>query len=340
MAYFNKDEETWVVVDASPVGISAILSQNTPEQNDHKITSHASRALADPEKEYSQTEKEALAIVWSVEHFHLFLYGAKFSLITDHKALEVIYGKRTAKASARIERWILRLQPYTFKIVYKSGAENPADYLSLHPTAKSMRKQEKIAENYVNFVVDSSTPKAMTLAEIVKATNEDRTLKGLLAAIRLNKWDLVVVKEYKHMKDERSISLHGLILRGNSMVVPHSLRQRAVDIAHEAHLVIQKTKALLREKVWFPQVDSVVKNTIEKCITCQAVANPSPPEPLAMTQMRTSQWEVLNIDFYGPLPTGEYLRISRGGNCQFHKSLCCNSKARQNIPGAWHPSTC
>ena len=185
MAYFNKDKETSVVVEASPVGIPAILSQNTQGQNDHKIMSYASRALTDPEKKYSQTEKEALAIVWSVEHFHLFLYGAKFSLITDHKPLEVIYGKRTAKASACIERWILRLQPYTLKIVYKSGAENPAGYLSRHPTAKSMRKQEKI-EEYINFLVDFSMPKAVTLAEIVKATNEGRTLKGPRAAIRLN----------------------------------------------------------------------------------------------------------------------------------------------------------
>ena len=70
MAYFDKDKETSVVVDASPVGISAVLSQNTPGQNDHKIIPCASRALTDPEKKYSQTEKEAIAIVWSVEHFH------------------------------------------------------------------------------------------------------------------------------------------------------------------------------------------------------------------------------------------------------------------------------
>ena len=117
------------------------------------------------------------------------------------------------------------------------------------------------------------------------------------------------MKDYKHVKDELSVSSHGLILRGNRIVVPHSLRQRAVDIAHESHLGIQKTKALLREKVWFPQIDNIVKNTIEKCVTCQAVASPNPPEPLAMTQMPKSQWEVLNIDFYGPLPTGEYLLV-------------------------------
>ena len=70
MAYFDKDKETSIVLDASPVEISTISSQNTPGQNDHKIIPCASRALTDPEKTYSQTEKEAIAIVWSVEHFH------------------------------------------------------------------------------------------------------------------------------------------------------------------------------------------------------------------------------------------------------------------------------
>ena len=81
--------------------------------------------------------------------------------------------------------------------MYKSGAENPADYLSRHPTAKSVRTQERMTKEYKNFIVDSIIPKAMTLAEIIKATNEDRTLKGLRATIRLNKRDSVVVKEYK-----------------------------------------------------------------------------------------------------------------------------------------------
>ena len=98
--------------------------------------------------------------------------------------------------------------------MYKSGAENPADYLSRHVTAKSVRTQERMVEEYINFIVDSIIPKAMTLAEMIKVTNGHRALKGLRAAIRLNKWDSVVVKEYKHIKDELSISSHGLILRG------------------------------------------------------------------------------------------------------------------------------
>ena len=109
----------------------------------------------------------------------MFLFGANFTLITDHKPLEVIYGSPKSKPSARIERWILRLQPYDFTAVYKSGTEDSADYMSRHPTKSSTRKQEHITEAYVNFVARNAVPKAMTLAEIQQATDNDQTMKGL-----------------------------------------------------------------------------------------------------------------------------------------------------------------
>jgi hypothetical protein len=62
-----------------------------PQQNAYNIIAYASRALSPVEKRYSQTEKEALAIVWGIEHFHLYVFGATFTLITDHKPLELIY---------------------------------------------------------------------------------------------------------------------------------------------------------------------------------------------------------------------------------------------------------
>ncbi len=102
MSYFDKNKESFVLVDASPVGLSAILSQKTKGQEDQKVVAYASRALTDVETRYSQREKEALAIVWSVEHFHLYLYRSPFTLIIDHKPLEVIYGNHNSKPSARI----------------------------------------------------------------------------------------------------------------------------------------------------------------------------------------------------------------------------------------------
>ncbi len=146
MAYFDMQKDTYITVDASPVGLSAILSQKNPGKDDEKVVAYASRAWTAVEKRYAQTEREALAIVWGVEHFHLFVYGKEFTLITDHKPLEVIYGNRNAKSSARVERWVLRLQPYSFKVVYKPGSTNPADYLSRHPIKPSYKRQRMTEE--------------------------------------------------------------------------------------------------------------------------------------------------------------------------------------------------
>ena len=112
MTYFNPSLHTQVIVDASPVGLGAILVQ------EGKIISYASRALSGVEKRYSQTEKEALAIVWGCEHFHLYLFGSDFTLISDHKPLEIIFNNGKSRPPARIERWRLRLQPYDFTVTY------------------------------------------------------------------------------------------------------------------------------------------------------------------------------------------------------------------------------
>ena len=84
MAYFKQDAETHLVVDASPVRLGAILSQKESDGT-HKPVYYASRALSDVERRYSKTEREALAIVWACEKFHVFLYGKDFVLVTDHR---------------------------------------------------------------------------------------------------------------------------------------------------------------------------------------------------------------------------------------------------------------
>jgi len=201
MSYFDKSKDTILTVDASPVGVSGILAQQSKDSGDYHVLAYASRALTSVEKRYSQTEKEALSIVWAIEHFHLYLFGHPFTLITDHKPLETIYGHNKAKTSARIERWILRLQPYDFSVVYKAGASNPADYMSRHPTKSSVSAQEKITEEYVHFLTVNAVPNAMSMEEVIKASTDDREIKGLRAALKLNRWYTDIVKPFKSVKD-------------------------------------------------------------------------------------------------------------------------------------------
>ena len=307
VSYFDIEKETFVIVDASPVGLSAILAQKEPGKDCPNIIAYASRALSSVEKRYSQTEKEALAIVWGIEHYHIYLYGAPFTLHTDHKPLELIYANPCSNPPARIQRWMLRLQQYNFTVVYKAGISNPADFLSRHPI-QTKHFRPNVAEDYVNFVTEAAILPAFTLEEIKCATEEDKVLRGLRAAIQTGCWNCDIVNSFKNIRDEISVDhRHKILLRGTRIILPSSLQRRAIKIAHEGHQGIAKTKALLREYVWFPHLEKMVKEEIDSCIPCQAAGNPEPPAPLQTSQMPAGPWKEVKMDFLGPFHSGEYL---------------------------------
>ena len=319
MSYFDPKKDTELVVDASPCGLGAILCQT--DKGEKHVIAYASRALTDVERRYSQTEREALAIIWSCEHFHLYLYGNEFTLVTDHKPLELIWNNPKSKPPARIERWGLRLQPYDFKIVYRKGADNPADYMSRHPipiqTSGSTRAS-KIAEEYVNFISLLATPKAMILDHIKAETLKDGTLQQVSAHIKNNSWHTITdnapqaatLQQYKHVRNELTLSAsEDLILRGCRIVIPSSLQHHVLELAHEGHQGIAKTKVLLREKVWFPGIDQRAEALIRNCLACQANTPVTRTEPLKMSNLPESPWHSVSADFYGPLPSGEYLMV-------------------------------
>ena len=158
LAYFDKEAPTQVIADASPVGLGAVLVQ-TQKGMPIPVCS-VSRSLTDCEQRYSQTESEALGLVWACESLHPYLYGQH--LVIDHKPLEVIYGPRS-KPCARIEWWFLRLQPYQFKVVQIAGKKNIANSLSrLLPNTVKQARHVHGAEEYVRFVAVNATPKALT----------------------------------------------------------------------------------------------------------------------------------------------------------------------------------
>ena len=75
MAYFDPNKETKLVTDASPSGLSAILIQTTPGMKDRQVVANASQTITDAERWYSQTKREALAVVWAIEKLYiLYIY--------------------------------------------------------------------------------------------------------------------------------------------------------------------------------------------------------------------------------------------------------------------------
>ena len=136
LAHFNPSQKLTLMCDASPYGVGAVLSQ-IDEQGVERPVAYASRTLSQAERNYSQLEKEALALIFGTKRFHNYIYGRSFILYTDHKPLQGLLNESKAiptLASARIQRWALTLATYQYKIVYKKGSEiSNADGLSRLP---------------------------------------------------------------------------------------------------------------------------------------------------------------------------------------------------------------
>uniref|UniRef100_A0A0G4HMA7 Reverse transcriptase domain-containing protein n=1 Tax=Chromera velia CCMP2878 TaxID=1169474 RepID=A0A0G4HMA7_9ALVE len=119
----NFDKEFVVKPDASNDAIGAVLRQ-TDEERNKKVVAYASRMMRDSdlEKKWGITEREALSLVYAVNTFKPYLYGKKFTVITDHKALQHIHDQKDSQP--RVIRWALKLAIYEFDVQHRSGAKH------------------------------------------------------------------------------------------------------------------------------------------------------------------------------------------------------------------------
>ena len=329
LAYLDKNSRTKIIADASPVELGAVLVQ---EQNEEIVPiSYASRSLTDTEQKYSQTEREALALVWACERFHMYVYGQEFDLITDHKPLQAIYGPRS-KPSARIERWILRLQPNNYNVVYIPGSKNVADPLSrllkLEPGSQSPVVYNQGADEYVRFIVITATPSALTTRQIEEASANDPKLDEVRKAMKSGNFQKC--EKFAPIAGELGQIGH-LVLRGNRIVMPFKLRQKTLSLVHEGHLGIVGTNTNLRTKVWWPGIDRDAEKFCRSCYGCQLVARPSAPEPLRPTELPDGPWIDLAADILGPLPNGESVLVLVDYYSRFYEIMLLRSTVTSKI---------
>ena len=132
LSYFDPRAETHVQVDASSHGLGAVLIQNG------RPIAFASKSLSDCGRRYANIEREMLAVVFGCERFHTYVYGKQFTIQSDHKPLEMIHLKNLAAAPQRLQRMLLRIQPYDIVIRYKPGKEMTlADSMSRQPCSNA-----------------------------------------------------------------------------------------------------------------------------------------------------------------------------------------------------------
>jgi hypothetical protein len=134
----------------------------------------------------------------------------------------------------------LKLQGFSFKVVYQPGKLNPADYTSRQPlplSRCSRRELKELAEleAHINWVVTNDVPPSLKIKEIRSAIHHDPVLRNLYKAIKNRQTiDGARFRQYSNVAQELSIA-KGVILRGNRIIIPKPLQNKVIKIAYEGH---------------------------------------------------------------------------------------------------------
>ena len=320
---FKPKLKTKLITDASPVGISASLYQEQ-QANVWIPVDHVSRSLQPPEQNYAPIEKESLAQAWGMHMFWYHLSGICFDSYTDHEPLLSIFGGNK-RGNGRVERHRLKVQDLKYTMKYIPGKENPTDYASRHPTPISEYtegdKRRMIMdvddELCINRIITSDLPDAVTLAMVQNATSSDLVAKKLMQAIERGYIDADAdLKPFQKIFHELT-AVNGVILKGEKLYIPDtelvpgsgSLQNQCVELAHEGHQGETKTKKLLRAKLWFPGLDRRIEKKVQECLGCQATTSVPHRDPLQPTTLPERPWSKVDMDFWGPTPSGQYLLL-------------------------------
>ena len=311
LIHFNPNLEIVLACDASAYGVGAVLSHRMPDGQE-KPVGFVSRTLTDAEKNYSQIEKEGLACVFGVQHFHDYVYGHTFTLQTDHKPLQSLFNEQKLvppQASARIQRWALKLAAYQYSIQCRSTTQHAnTDAMSRLPIPERLEGPSSPPE--LVLMVQHLQDAPITSRQIAHWTARDPTLSLILRCVQEGWPDKCNETLTPYWSRRWELTVHeGCILWGGRVVVPVKGREYVLSELHGGHPGMTRMKALARGLVWWPGIDGEIEAVVKNCQECQE-AQPLPATaPMQPWSWPTRPWSRLHIDFAGPMDGRMFLVV-------------------------------
>lgn len=311
LTHYDPKQEIIVASDASDYGIGAVILHKF-EDGSKKPVAHVSRSLLPAEKNYSQIEKESLAIVFALKKFHKFIHGRSFLLQTDHRPLLSIYGSKKGiptHTANRLQRWGTELLNYNFKMEFlPSNKIGHADGLSrLIP--RSLEPLEDMVIAALRDETDFKEALCNAIRELPVTLDEIRIKAGKDEFIKKMKEEVISKKKYKTSRNSSAYSIcDEVLLYAGRVVMPVVLQRRMLKEFHQGHPGIARMKALMRSYIYWPKMDKDIEQIVKACRGCQLAAK-APPVKIIPWPKTDVPWTRLHIDYAGPMNGHHYLIV-------------------------------
>jgi hypothetical protein len=270
LVYPDFEKKFILSTDASSFAVGAVLSQEI-DGVEHPVA-YASRQLNSAEANYTVSERELVAVVWAVQYFRCYLYGRKFTIYTDHAALQWLFSLRDP--NSRLMRWTLKLSEYEYEVVHKPG--------KMHLNADGLSRKVRLTRVIGAEDVLSSQSGDAECGEW-KSKRNFVEIEGVLCR-RTN--------------------------GGNRVVLPSDLRDDVIRQCHEhalsGHLGVRATVDRVAQQYWWPSIRRDVQGVIEECIPCNRRSPYGRTKaPLQALPDTAEPFELVAMDIIGPLPVTE-----------------------------------
>jgi transposase InsO family protein len=332
LCYPQQDCEFILDTDASNSGIGAVLSQ--VQQGEERVVAYGSRRLTKSERRYCVTRKELLAVYYFVKYYRHYLFGRRFKVRTDHKALLWMLNWRKPNTSQYC-LWKAELEAYDMEVLHRPGVQHSnADGLSRIPDCHQCqikhenpvtRRHAKIFPSHDTSTLSSSSHST----HIVMGVKEDRLNPsnwqiqndpelgiiysellngGLMKNLTPNSITTAgkVVRslwEHRHNLRIRGDLLYYITNTGYKLLVPSDIRNSLVSDIHETigHAGVSKLLSVVSSNYYWPGMVEQIKTVVRTCKECQYTKGKyakdrAPLQPTVVSR----PFERIAIDISGP----------------------------------------
>ena len=321
LAHYDPELELEIRVDASDEGLGCVLVQIDKEGKRQLLAAY-SRSYQPYEENYGITHKECLGILFGIRQARPYVFGRKFTVVTDHCGL--CYLMKAKDLNSRLARWSLELAEYDFKIVYNSGrAHGDADFMSrrinhcdeIHRNIKSEISKDdnslaiesgyRLFSNQYNIEWD---PNKTRLAQ-----RNDNSLNDIIKKLKCE----IDVDDRERQKLESKYEINNDILFRKLKVysrllvrlaLPNSMIRDVLFYCHDStkagHFGYLKTLWKVRQYVFWPQMNEDVYGYVRSCREYQfrKAQNHKPFGPQSkITPIADNVMKSISIDLVGPL---------------------------------------